>query len=58
MTGPDDRQSGDEVPDAAGMPPMDPPAGGMSEDPDSPDPVDVVPPRPGPPPADSGPDVS
>jgi mycofactocin system glycosyltransferase len=56
MTQPDDTTS--EVPDAAGLPPLDPPPGGMSEDPDSPDPVDVVPPRPGPPPAESGPDVT
>jgi mycofactocin glycosyltransferase len=58
MTGPDEQDKGTEVPDAAGLPHLDPPRGGMSEDPDSPDPVDVFPPRPGPPPAESGPDVS
>ncbi|HSU08992.1 MAG TPA: hypothetical protein VLK57_07320, partial [Pseudonocardia sp.] len=58
MTGPDEQDKGTEVPDAAGLPHLDPPRGGMSEDPDSPDPVDVFPPRPGPPPAESGPEVS
>jgi hypothetical protein len=57
MTGPDEPE-GAEVPDAAGMPQMDPPTGGMSDDPDAPDPVDVMPPRPGPSPAESGPDVT
>jgi mycofactocin system glycosyltransferase len=60
MTGPDDQAADEqrvEVPDAAGMPPMNPPAGGASDDPDSPDPVDLMPPRPGPGPATSGPDV-
>lgn len=55
MTGPNEQA---EVPDAAGMPAMDPPAGGMTEDPDLPDPVDLFPPRPGPSPAESGPDVT
>jgi hypothetical protein len=53
MTRPD-QPEGTEVPDAAGMPEMNPPAGGMSEDPDSPDPVDVMPPRPGPSPENDG----
>ncbi len=49
MTGPNDTQRGDggEVPDAAGMPAMDPPAGGLEADPDTPDPADLMPPRPG-----------
>ncbi len=49
MTGPNDTQRGDEnaAPDAAGMPAMDPPAGGPNEDPDTPDPADLMPPRPG-----------
>ena len=46
----DERESA--VPDAAGMPPMDPPAGGPNADPDSPDPSDLMPPRPGTPPED------
>jgi mycofactocin glycosyltransferase len=49
---------GTEVPDAAGMPHLDPPAGGMNEDPDSPDAVDLMPPRPGPSPAESGPETA
>ena len=57
MTAPDDRTSQTEVPDAAGLPSLDPPAGGAAEDPDSPDPVDLLPPRPGPPPAEDGPDT-
>ena len=55
MTGPD--QHADEVPDAPGMPGLDPPAGGLSNDPDKPDPADLMPPRPGPGPAEEGPDV-
>jgi hypothetical protein len=58
MTGPNETPEGAEVPDAVGMPAMDPPPGGPNADPDTPDPVTVMPPRPGPPPADSGPDVS
>jgi hypothetical protein len=50
MTAPDDREPGTEVPAAAGMPAMDPPSGGAAGDPDSPDPADVMAPRPGPPP--------
>jgi hypothetical protein len=57
MTAPDKPESS-EVPDAAGMPHLDPPAGGMNEDPDLPDAVDLVPPRPGPPPAESGPETA
>ena len=50
MTGPDVTGSGSDIPEAAGMPPMDPPAGGPNADPDAPDPGDLVPGRPGPPP--------
>jgi mycofactocin system glycosyltransferase len=57
MTG-SDQPEATEVPDAAGMPRLNPPAGGMNEDPDSPDAVDVMPPRPGPPPAESGPETA
>jgi mycofactocin system glycosyltransferase len=53
-----DPTEGAEVPDAAGMPHLDPPAGGMNEDPDSPDAVDLMPPRPGPSPAESGPETA
>jgi hypothetical protein len=35
------------VPDAPGMPGMQPPEGGPKADPDSPDPEDVMAPRPG-----------
>ena len=55
MTAPDDTADS-EVPDAAGLPPLQPPPGGMAADPDSPDPVDLVPPRPGPSPTDDGTD--
>jgi mycofactocin glycosyltransferase len=42
----EDKKQG-EVPDAAGMPEMDPPDGGANADPDSPDPADLMAPRPG-----------
>ena len=47
MTGPDQTGSGSDMPDAAGMPPLDPPRAWPDDDPEVPDPADLVPGRPG-----------
>ena len=53
MTKPDDDDKATEVPEVAGMPSMNPPEGGPNADPDAPDPGDLVPQRPGAPPAEN-----
>ena len=53
MTQPDDDDKTSGVPEVAGMPSMDPPEGGPNADPDAPDPADLVPQRPGAPPAEN-----